>query len=418
MSFNFFVIVNHNDSSRAFEIKDTVFTVGSDYKNSVVLPISKSVLKLIELKEDSLYLYPCEDIKTLVYANDRVYELSELLKLLPNSKAIRLKTHCKLIFKIEDYELTIEVKERLDEVKRTIPKDFQKRFLTKENINFVILICVISSLLFSITGFSAYYFKKFEPIMVKKVETAKTIEEREIGYVHTEKRSPSSLEEKSEKIKGGGDKTIKGEGKGIKEVPKGAFIASAPIEAPKQGGILAVEGGARSVYIKRERSLFSKLEETLDVTQPIKDEKGGEEVKSFQSAKVEDIHPGPSKKEIKVGLEETEKLRPQEKPVDIKVVVGKRPETEITSTLSKYKKGFEFIFIDMRKKDPELKGKVVLFFVVENSGKVSKAEIIETDIKNQEFLDKILTLVKSIKFPPSDKGETSIKLPLLFFPTS
>lgn len=418
MSLGFSVKVIENNTEKVINIRKGYFSIGNDYRNSVVLPIAEKEIKLIELKENSLILYQNNRVETVIFSNNTKYELSELLKLFPNTNVIKLKTDCRLSFKIDNFEFFIKVVEFKEERKKALSATFKKKFFTKENIKFSILTSVITTLLLSITGVAAYRFKQIKPKKVEIVET-KGVDEREIGYSLKEKMKKQQTLDTEPALKskesGRGEKTKAA----VKEPVTGAFIATAPAEVPKQGGVLAVQEGAKSVIIKRERSLFSKLDEALELPVPKKEDVtiGETDKKSFQAAKVEDIHAGPVKKEIKVELDETEKLKVQQRATEVKVVVGKRPEVEITTTLGKYKKGFEFIFIDERKRDPNLKGKVVIFFVVDNSGSVSKAEVIETDIKNKEFLDKIITLVKSIKFPSSDKGDTSIKLPLLFFPS-
>jgi len=419
MILGFLVTITEKGEKKQLTVKGNIFSVGSDYKNSVVLPILPKEVKLLEIRDNSLLLYQQEGVIAKIHANNSVYDLNELLKLFPKSNVIKLKSDCEITFLIGDFEIHTKVSEIEDVKTKPLPQNFKKRLLTKENIKFIGFTSLITLVFFLITGIAAFQYTK-NKVTIKPIEVTKDEQLREIGYTTVDKKK--KFTETAENDTGQvAAKNIK-EKKKISEpsVPSGAFIASAPQpELTRHGGVLAVQEGAKSVIIKKERSLFSKLEETLEEPIVKKEAKAtpDDTKKTFQSAKVEDIHPGPEKKDVKVELESAAKLKVQERVPEAKVVVGKRPEAEITSSINKYKKGFEFIFIEERKKDSNLKGKVVIFFVVDNSGAVTKAEIYETDIKNKEFLNKILMLVKSIKFPPTDKGDTSIKLPLLFFPS-
>lgn len=420
MSLGFFVKYRQKEECKDITVRGNLFTVGSNYKNSIVLPIAQSEFKLLELKDDFLLLYQNNGVATKIRYNDNLYLLDDLLKLFPKTNAIKLKTDCEVIFSLQDVEMYVKVA-RIEDIKpNPLPATFKKKFLTKENMRFAVFTTTITLILLLITGVSALFYTR-NKVTVKQSDVSSSEQLREINYMTQLKRKnfPESIENK-EVIST--RKTVKEEKKKASQasVPSGAFISTAPEpEIAKHGGVLAVQEGAKSVVIKRERSLFSKLEETLQEPIQNRDNKflSEDTKKSFETAKVEEIHQGPVKKEMKVELEATEKLKIQEKTPEVKVVVGKRPEAEIITAINRYKKGFEFIFIEERKKDSDLKGKVVVFFVVDNSGTVTKAEIYETDIKNKDFLNKILMLVKSIKFPATDKGDTSIKLPLLFFPT-
>ncbi len=420
MSLGFYVKYRGKDENKEVTVRGSLFTVGSNYKNSVVLPITINELKLLELKDDVMLLYHNDRVAAKIRYNGNLYALDDILKLFPKTNVIKLKTDCEVIFSIQDIEISVKVV-RIEDIKsKPLSTTFKKKFLTKENIRFIAFTTMITLIFFLITGVSALIYTK-NKVTVKQTEVYNDEQLRAISYMaKIESKNISESVDNKDVIQA--RETVKGEKKKLSQpsVPSGAFISTAPPpDIAKHGGVLAVQEGARSVIIKRERSLFSKLEETLQ--EPIQNRESkvtsDDSKKSFETAKVEEIHPGPIKKDIKVGLEATEKLIVKERISEPKVVVGKRPEAEIITTLNKYKKGFEFIFIEERKKDSELKGKVVVFFIVDNSGSVTKAEIYETDIKNKEFLNKILMLVKSIKFPSSDKGDTSIKLPLLFFPT-
>lgn len=418
MSFGFGVKIEGVDGTKELLVKSNTLSVGKDYQNDVSLPISKASLKLAEVKEGFLLVHIYDDVKTKIFANDTVYQLEDLLKVFLKGDVIKIRTDCEVFMAIEDVNISYKVI-KLEETKlKEVPKDYRKSFITKENFRFTLLTIAIAIFFLSLTSYASFKYLKNKPTIVKAADV-KNEEAFEISYSTTKTKQFEGVGEKGVNKHESKKKTEQG-GQAGKVPPSGAFIETAKIfDGSKTGGVLAVQEGAKNIIINRERSLFSKLDETLVepiVTKDVSTESISTE-KRFESAKAEEIHTGPAKKDVKTELVEAERLKVQSKAPEIRVVVGKRPEVEITSVLSKYKKGFEFIFIDEKKKDANLQGKVVIFFIVSNSGTVSRAEIYETDIKNKEFLDKILTLVKSIKFPPSDKGDTSIKLPLLFFPS-
>ncbi len=420
MSFGFSVRILEDKREKKVLVRAGLLTIGSDYRNSLVLPVPEKELKLAEIKDGFLLLYLHPNVKVKVYANNSVYDIQDIAKLFPESGVIKLKPDYELQFEVGGFHIFTNVQETKEEKSKTIDNAFRKRLLTKENIRFSILFVLVALLIYGVNIAAVINYLKNKPAATAK-EQKKTEEPLEIAYqAETKKAETPKSEAKKKEAKSDAEVGDSKKANVENELAKGGFIESAPPpEVKSTGGILAVSEGARSVIINRERSLFSKLSETLDETLPQKVDTGEkkEDKKGFQSVKVEDIYAGPAKKEVKVELEEGEKIKAQQKAPDIRVVVGKRPEAEIVAAISRYKKGFEFIFIEERKKDVSLKGKVTVFFVVDNNGVVTRAEVMDTDITNKEFLDKILSLVKSIKFPPSDKGDTSIKLPLLFFPS-
>lgn len=193
-------------------------------------------------------------------------------------------------------------------------------------------------------------------------------------------------------------------------------------------GVLSVEkSGAKNVLIEREKSLFSKLDENLQ-SKPIK---GYEDVtnisgqtfttpRKYETAKLGDISNGDLIKnttEKKIELQGPEKLRTGFETNKVKVLKGKRLESEIISVISRHKKGLEFLYIEERKKDLSLQGRLVIKLNISGKGFVDEVEVIDTDIENKDFIQKIVFLVKSIKFSEGDFGDTTVKIPLVFLPS-
>jgi hypothetical protein len=74
--------------------------------------------------------------------------------------------------------------------------------------------------------------------------------------------------------------------------------------------------------------------------------------------------------------------------------------------------------VDKAKKDlPDLKGDMVIHFVVDPDGKVKKAELNQerSNLKSPAVVDCAIAVIKGIKFPPSSRGmDTTVNYPYNF----
>lgn len=428
MNTGFSIKVNRNGKEQALIVKDSALTFGSSYKNSLPLQVGIESFKVAETKDAALSLYLRNDMEIKIYREGRVYDLDELRHILSSAAFIKLKKDVEVKAAFQDVEFSFKVVELSPETPQKMPKEFREHLVTKENAKFSVLLFAIAGLLFSFVLSATDYAAKMPKYAVLPAaeEEGKLSEPLQITYreLVKEKKRTNDKEEgkdaKIDKITAGSTKTASPD-----KVAKGTFFEGPAVLST---GILGVQEGAKTVVIKREKSLFGKLDEALSSV-PVKasGEVSGHALsvkeleeqakKGFTAAKAEDIYTGPVKKDVKTELEATERLKAAAKSAEVKILTGKRPETEILSVMGRYKKGFEFLFIEERKKDGGLKGRAVVYFVISSSGAVTHAEISDTDIGNREFLEKILVLFKSIKFPQSEHGDTGVKLPLIFFPS-
>lgn len=73
-------------------------------------------------------------------------------------------------------------------------------------------------------------------------------------------------------------------------------------------------------------------------------------------------------------------------------------------------------------RDPKLAGRVVVQFVIANSGRVQSPEVVEgppgqvADLRDQPVLDCILEAYRGIVFPAFASGEMTVAYPIVFSP--
>ena len=80
-----------------------------------------------------------------------------------------------------------------------------------------------------------------------------------------------------------------------------------------------------------------------------------------------------------------------------------------------YYSHFKYCYEKQLLKNPELEGKVVIKFLIGADGKVQKAEIAETTIKNAELEKCMIGAAKRMKFPkPLGGGVVDVKYPFVF----
>lgn len=414
----FFVKVIEKDVVKDFKIGSPIVTLGNDYRSSIFVESLKKSIDIAEHRENSIKINFIEGLEFKIHYNNKVFDVDEIRGLFPNSNSLEFSKNviCEIV--IDNKRVFLKASELKKDKTQSINK-FKKNYISKENISFVTLFLTLSIILLTFLTYASINVKPL-PQITKLEERDKEIE---IDYRLTEKGFEEKKDQKVEKT--GKEKANVIEKRETKETPKvdsGTFFEG---QAVIKEGVLGVREGAKTVLIQKERSLFSKIDETLEAI-PVKGSGeasdrarkiDSDDIDKYQSVKAENIYKGPEKKDIKVELSTGASIKATtQKESDIRILKGKRPENEILSVMARYKKGFEFIFIDARKKDPQLEGKVVVFFVISEEGQVTKAEVVESSIKNQEFLDRIITLVKSIRFPQSDTGDTGVKIPLLFFP--
>ncbi|MCX7770380.1 MAG: AgmX/PglI C-terminal domain-containing protein [Proteobacteria bacterium] len=419
MRYGFEVNLKKGNWYRVFTIEDREISIGNAYTNNIPINVDFDTFKLLELEKDILKLYWNRNFKIELVRNGERKDLNDLLGFVEVKEFIQLKKDIEVFVLIGEYEFYLKVVPIEEKHIVYVPKNFHEDVITKENVGFLSLVMAITFLAFfgvsniiRITPDLAFVEFKDESkvfdMSYKRVET----QNKDKAQI---KRSDESSGKREEKT------SVKAAGKSGKG---GGYFEG---EAVVSKGVLAVEEGTKNVLIEKERSLFAKIDESIK-TKPVK---GYQELtnvtgqvfdtpRRFDTAKIDEIRGGNLVKNVEtkaIELDRPEKIRTDLYTKNVQVLKGKRPEGEIISVISKHKKGFEFLYIEERKKDPTLQGRLVVKIEITSKGDINNIEVLDTDIKNKEFIQKIIFLVKSIHFSESDYGDTVVKIPLVFLPS-
>lgn len=96
-----------------------------------------------------------------------------------------------------------------------------------------------------------------------------------------------------------------------------------------------------------------------------------------------------------------------------------RTDEEIQIVFDRYKAALYRIYNRQLRKEPSLKGKIVLRITIEPDGSVSLVKVESTDMKSPELSTKILKRVKKFNFGPKEGvPKTTILYPIDFLPAS
>lgn len=417
MRFGFEVNIKKGNQKRTFIIEEEKINIGSSYINNVPIQVDFDTLVLLELQDGIIRLYWNKNLKIeLIKSNERT-SLENILKFVTINKFIQIKKDIEVIVYIGEYELSFKVVEIPDKHIINVPKMFHEDVITKDNISFLSLLMALT--FFAFTGLINIVKNVPETTDNVYVESKKIYD---LGYKKKERSENLRFQTKKtvndiEKIMGSTDSK-----ESRKARSAGGFFEG---EAVISKGILAVNEGAKNVLVEREKSLFLKIDESVK-TKPIKGyneltnttEQTFNAPRKYDTAKIDTIERDRlSLNNKQIEFEKPEKLKSDLYPKNVQVLKGKRPEPEIIAVIGRHKKGFEFLYIEERKKDQSLQGKLVLKIEITSKGYINSVEVIDTDIQNKEFIQKIIFLVKSIRFSEADYGDTVVKIPLVFLPS-
>lgn len=418
MRFGFEVKIKKEDQQKTFIIQEEKISIGSSYINNVPIDVEFNTFDLLELQDDIVKLHWNKNLRIELCKNHERKLLDEILDFVKFNEFLQIKKDIEVIVHVNGYEMSFKVVEIQDKHIKAVPKMFREDVITKDNISFLSLLMALSFFTF----WGLMNIVKDVPEITNSLysESQKIYD---IGYQQREKTDNIKLQNKKTFV--GAEKSIAGinSKESRKSGTAGGFFEG---EAFMAKGILAVSEGAKNVSIEKEKSLFSKIDESIQ-TKPIKGYKELTNIpgqtfntpRKFDTAKV-DLLEGErvlTNHTKQIELEKPEKLKSDFYTKNVQVIKGKRPELEIIAVISRHKKGFEFLYIEERKKDHSLQGRLVLKIEITSKGVISNVELIDTDIQNKEFIQKIIFLVKSIRFSESDYGDTVVKIPLVFLPS-
>ncbi|HOX45846.1 MAG TPA: AgmX/PglI C-terminal domain-containing protein [Myxococcota bacterium] len=93
-----------------------------------------------------------------------------------------------------------------------------------------------------------------------------------------------------------------------------------------------------------------------------------------------------------------------------------RSREDIKKVVQRRVGGIKSCYEARLKRNPELKGKVVVKFVIHPGGKVLEADVIENTTGDSDLAACIAAKVKSIRFPAAEGGETVVTYPFILAP--
>jgi outer membrane biosynthesis protein TonB len=93
-----------------------------------------------------------------------------------------------------------------------------------------------------------------------------------------------------------------------------------------------------------------------------------------------------------------------------------RSQSDIVKVIKRRIGGIKHCYEKRLKRDPELRGKIVISFVIHPGGKVIEVEVASNTTGDSELAECIASRVKSIRFPATDGSETSVTYPFILAP--
>jgi hypothetical protein len=95
-----------------------------------------------------------------------------------------------------------------------------------------------------------------------------------------------------------------------------------------------------------------------------------------------------------------------------------RDQQEIVKTIQRRIGGVQHCYERKLKRNPDLKGKIVIRFTIHPGGKVIDAKVVENTTGDPELGECIAAQIKAIRFPQTEGGETVVTYPFILAPGS
>lgn len=93
-----------------------------------------------------------------------------------------------------------------------------------------------------------------------------------------------------------------------------------------------------------------------------------------------------------------------------------RSNEALLSVVRRYAPGIQFCYDNELKKNPGLRGKLVVSLTVLASGQVSEAFVVENTLRSNAVVECVLAQIRGWQFPAIPHGNTSFKTPFVFTP--
>lgn len=95
-----------------------------------------------------------------------------------------------------------------------------------------------------------------------------------------------------------------------------------------------------------------------------------------------------------------------------------RSNASLLAVIQRYAAGIQYCYGNELKRDPTLRGKLVVTITVAASGVVTEARVIQNTIGSESLSSCALSQIKSWRFPPIAEGVTTFQAPFVFTPPS
>ena len=88
----------------------------------------------------------------------------------------------------------------------------------------------------------------------------------------------------------------------------------------------------------------------------------------------------------------------------------------VSDTVRQNNEGLLALYNRRLQKNPELQGRLTVEFIISSEGKVLKCRVLSSSLSDPPFENEVVREILKWKFPPVEKGTTTVLYPLSFFP--
>jgi len=93
-----------------------------------------------------------------------------------------------------------------------------------------------------------------------------------------------------------------------------------------------------------------------------------------------------------------------------------RSNASLLAVIQRYAAGIQFCYGNELKRDPSLRGKLVVAITVSASGEVTEANVVQNTTGSQRLASCALSQIRDWRFPAVPVGATTFQAPFVFTP--
>jgi TonB family protein len=95
-----------------------------------------------------------------------------------------------------------------------------------------------------------------------------------------------------------------------------------------------------------------------------------------------------------------------------------RSNASLLAVIQKYAAGIQYCYGNELKRDPTLRGKLVVAITVAANGDVIEVTVVQNTVGSERLASCALSQIRDWKFPPIPEGVTAFQAPFVFTPPS